>query len=368
MPKRLGKYSASELKVGSKYMLGSLLVEAALLAPARTLTIPKLEKEVTVKGILPLTQNRLADVARTFLNDGVPFLMDTGDRLIQKIGIYELIKDKILDFIYVEADKYSMSDLINYIFEKATFLDRHHFTASIRDWVYSVINTEDDRETFIANMTDNIIAGLRSLVSGPITSVLVSARLLEVIEETISNVVSKFMTTDIGNEMVNRLFDAIEHLEEMTLPYFLDTKANLPRLTMNDKMDALYDAFVGKDLVEKYKQKNLGDQVYNTLISTEYESIWKEIKKHHLKDLVELATYIAGVGIYLNNKAEKKAEKKAFEQSRKEEKLAARVERDAKRDEERAAKKEAKEEKELARLMKKEEKLLKKQKKQKKED
>ncbi len=302
--KNIRKYTVSELKIGAGAALLSVAVEALILAPKKQIPLPK-GKKLTVQGLLPAFQKPIAGAARHFLNETVPHMMTLGDKLLQKIKIYQLLKEYFLDAVYLKADRYSLNDLFTRFFEKASFLDRNKFTAAFRDWAYSVLNSEEDRETFVNNLTDNIIAGLRALVSGPVASVLVSSHLLKVIEETVSNVVEKFMSTEFGNEMVNRLFDAIEHLEDMTLPYFLDTKMNLPRPVMEEKIDGLYNRYIGEGQVENYRSKNYGDQIYNMLASVDYDQIWKELLHHHLKELGQVSLGAAGTAIYLSGEMDK---------------------------------------------------------------
>lgn len=299
MEKGLQKYSVSELKLGAKTVAFSLLLEAVILAPGKTISLPK-GKQVTVRGLLPLLQPQIATAGRFLLNEALPSAMTFGDKVLQKTKVYSFAKGKVLDLVYIKADRYSLNDLLTKFFEKATFLDRNQFTSAFRDWAYSVLNSEEDRETFVNNLTDNIISGLRALVSGPVASVLVSSHLLKVIEETVENVVEKFMSTEFGNEMVNRLFDAIEHLEDMTLPYFLDTKMNLPRPIAEQKTDDLYDRYIGKGRVESYLEKGYGDQLYHFLRSVDYESIWQEIRRKHLKELIQISFGAAGTAIYVS--------------------------------------------------------------------
>lgn len=304
---KLIKYTGTDVKNGAVALLGSLALEGLLLAPKRSFTVPGIKKEVSVSGLVPLSQTFLAEVARKAANDWAPVLMRQGENLLRKVKLYDALKTKLLDFLYVRFADISMSDLLTYFFNRATFINRSNIASGIRDWIYSVMNSDEDRETFVANLTDNILAGLQALSTGTVGAVLVSVNMLRVVEETIQNIVEKFFSSDIGIEVANRLFDAIEHMEEMTLPFFLDHNLNLPRETMSDKLDAAFDAFLGKDRVQRYVDKNYGDQLYNTFVSMDYDKVWKELKQHHTKELGAIALGSAGTAMYWSRKAGKTA-------------------------------------------------------------
>ena len=321
MSRRKRRLTFDELEVGAVLFAGSLLLEGALLAPKKEVTLG--DKTVKVSGLFALSQPYIASIGQKALNVTVPLLMSKLDETLEHYEVKETLKNKILDFLFVKLEEVSMKDAVSFVFDHSSVLDNHETTANVRDYMYDVLTMQNDREAFVSDVTERIISGLRTLTSGTFLSVLVSARFMDVLEETVTLVLQRIMATPFGTQLMDRIFDVVGLLEDQSVTSFLADTVGITEDTVSDLIDTKYNDHIGAGLKEHYEAKNYGDIFYNNLADKDYDSIWNVIMEKHQSDLINVAFTAASVGIFFYRKKMKKvkrADKKNLRLQRKAEK------------------------------------------------
>lgn len=313
------KLSWEEMKLGAKLLVGSFAVEAILLAPEQEVDI--LGKKVKVQGIVPMKKEELAEVIRKSLNYGVPASARVLDTLLRKTGFEPWLRNLSVYFVYDFLDKYSLSTLLTKIFQDTDFLEKNKFSSTVKSYLEGILNNEGNREEFIKKFSKSIIDALSKLAEGTMLSLLFTDHLRETFEELIGSGVQKLLETGIGVQIVDKLTGGVQYVETLTLGSFLTNHFGLDKATMGIFLDDLYNKYIGEQHIQKLETSFLGDQVYATIINTDYNEFFENLKENHVTDLIRVGVSAAGAGLYIIN-ASREAENRvnSFKQKREQKK------------------------------------------------
>lgn len=301
------KLSWEEMKLGAKLLVGSFAVEAVLLAPEQEVEI--LGEKVKIKGIVSMKKDQLAEVVRRVLNYGVPAGARVLDNLLRKSGFEPWLRNLSVYFVYDFLDKYSLSTLLTKIFRDTDFLEKNKFSSTVKSYLEGILNNEGNREEFIKKFSKSVIDALEKIAEGTMLSLLFTDHLRETFEEAVGSGVEKLLETGIGAQIVDKLTGGVQYVENLTLGNFLTNHFGLDKDTMGMFLDDLYNKYLGEEHIAKLESSMLGDQVYATMINTDYNEFFEDLKRNHVMDLIRVGLSAAGAGLYIVN-ASKEAEGK----------------------------------------------------------
>lgn len=306
--------SWDDMKTGGKFLAGSILLEALLLAPKKDVKVGG--KTITLQGLFPLSQKYVATFAEGALNEALPKAAEIGASLLLKTKIEPFVRDKILWLLYDFLDKYSLNSLVSLIFDKTSFLEGNKFSSALRTYLEDIIKNKDGRDNLVQNLTNGILNAIQVLADGTIFSVLINDRVASVIKETASAILEHLVNSDAGNSVAEKLLEAVEHLESLTVASFLTNNLGIPRESMGQMIDTFYDKYLGKTMVQSLRDQHLGSQAYFNLSNLDYNAFFNELWENHLDELLRVAIGGASAGMYLlssgKSAKERAANAKAF--------------------------------------------------------
>ena len=345
------KMTPANLKAGGKYIAASVIVEGLLLAPKVNINVG--EKEITIGGIIPMLQKEIATVVRDTVNTVVPKAAVSTDRVLRNMDLKDKSIDRILWFVYDYMEKYSLSAVVTTVLEKTRLADASNVTTMLRDNLNSVMENKDDRDKLIKGLTEALMNALGVIAEGTVLSAFFSERVVESTTELMTAVIDKAMQTEYGANVVERLLDAVDHFETMTLASFLQDHLGYDRYGFEQALSDFYERNVGSEMVAKYLNLGLGDELYAKIAGMNYDAVFQDITENHWKDLVRVTLSAASAGLYMMNLSKKMDDRSEKRQNRKTKKQAKKSAKEAAQKALEAERKAAKAEKKSSRKQKK---------------
>lgn len=324
------KMTYEEYQMGAKIVLASLALEALILAPQKTLKIGS--KEVTVQGLLPLSQKGVAKAAQLALDNVVPFAMTQADKLLQKAGLKDKAIAKITHFIYDYLEKFSLSKLVTFVMNHNRLMDKNKTTTALRDYANGVLTKEREKEQLLDGVSDSVVNAIQTMTDGTLISLLLNDKAKAFISDFVAELVERFLASDLGKAALDKIFDVIDSMEHMTLSYFLTNKMNYPKERMAEDLEKLYSRYLGEELRARYAERNLGAQVYANVHDMDYDSVYEKLKQEHLGDILQVSLTAASAGIYIMNKLYKHNRKTEARKEKKELRAAKKSAKKSKKD------------------------------------
>jgi len=294
------KLSAKDIQAGTKFFIGSLLAEALIFAPRKTIKVG--EKELTIQGLFPMMQGQIASGAEKVLNTFMPDAVDKGVDALLSTKLEPLLRDKTTWFLYDYLEQFSLNSVLQKLFEQSSLLEKNKFSNALRSYLTGVLQNRDNRDDFVDSLSKGVVNALGILADGSILSILMNDNITDAIKDTVSAVVDQAVSSKGGESVVQQLLGVVSQMEEITVGSFLTDHVGISRDQMGQKIDDLYDQYLGKTMVENLRKKNLGGQVYADLINMEYDTFFKNLINNHLYDLIRVAIGAASIGLFLKDK------------------------------------------------------------------
>ncbi len=306
--KRYDKLTVRQLKQGAKYMALGFALEAAILAPSKDVKIGN--KEFTVGGIFTTTQSELASIALKVLNIALPTAAKQVDSLLKKTDVQNIVRDRIVGFLYDDLAAYSVNALISKAFNSSGFLEKNRLTAAFRTYLSGVLENNDNRENLIKGITDSVISAVNVLTDGTLLSLLFGDAATESAAAYVSGIVEKALLTEAGDETIEKILSVIADLDIITVPFVLESFFRLPKEEMIRLFDEKFSYYLGEGLVERAEQRKLGDEVGGIIDGIEYNEFFDKLIEDHLYDLLKVGLTAAGIGISILDHQDKVAKRK----------------------------------------------------------
>lgn len=320
----------TDLKQGGKYVLGSLLVEALLLAPKTNVKLG--EKEYAVGGVFPMLQREIAEGVRTAFNTVVPKAAVNVEAFLRRLDLKEKIIEKSIWFVYDYMEQFSLNTIVTGALERSNLVDVSKINGLLTDYINGILANKYDRDRLIASITDMLVSAVSVIVEGTPLSVLFSDYLADSLKATASEYLEKFLHTENGEILVERVLSAAEQFENLTLASFLERNMNLGRREAEQFLSNLYEQLVGSDMVATYSNLALGDALYARIAGMDYEAVFKDLTENRWRELLQVTLTAAGAGLSIMNVSknmDRRAEKRANKKSAKLEKKAAKLQKKA---------------------------------------
>ena len=306
--KRYDKLTVRQLKQGAKYMALGFALEAAILAPSKDVKIGN--KEFTVGGIFTTTQSELASIALKVLNIALPTAAKQVDSLLKKTDVQNIVRDRIVGFLYDDLAAYFVNALISKAFNSSGFLEKNRLTAAFRTYLSGVLENNDNRENLIKGITDSVISAVNVLTDGTLLSLLFGDAATESAAAYVSGIVEKALLTEAGDETLEKILSVIADLDIITVPFVLESFFRLPKEEMIRLFDEKFSYYLGEGLVERAEQRKLGDEVGGIIDGIEYNEFFDKLIEDHLYDLLKVGLTAAGIGISILDHQDKVAKRK----------------------------------------------------------
>ena len=316
------KLTLRELRQGGKYMLASIAVEAALLAPKTTVRVA--EKDYEIGGIVPMFQEEIAVLIRDGLNTFIPKTAVTAESVFRRYNVKDKIVDRAIWFIYDYMEQFTLNSIVTGIVEKTNLVDIDK-VGMLRDYIARVLENKDDREKLIDGLTDALLNALAVIAQGTALSIFLNDETAKRVKFTVSDLIDQGMKTESGRIMVDRVLTAVEQFETLTLGGFFERSLGMNRREVEAYINDFYEKLVGSDMVGHYSNLGLGDELYAKISGMDYDEVFKNITQNHLQDLVRVTMAAASVGLYVlsvSDKLDARSEKRAAKKAKKAEKKA----------------------------------------------
>lgn len=318
MARRPKKVGLKDIRYSGKYILASVIVEGLLLAPKTR--VPWNGKEIEIGGIIPMLQKEIASFTRDGVNTVAPKAANKVESLVRQTNLKELLMDRILWFIYDYMEQFTLNSVATSIMDKAGLQMNTKMTGLFRDYLQDVLDSKDDREKLIAGITDFLLNSANTLFAGTSVSLFLTGGLSDNIKRTVSDYVEKGLQTETGAVVIDRILNAVESFETLTLAGFIERNLEMPRPVFEKYLSDLYEKYVGTQMVEKYSDRSLGEELYEKIAGMDYDKVFKDITTNHWRDLIQVTLSAASVGLFFlnaSNRAEAKTERKQEKKQKK---------------------------------------------------
>lgn len=322
MPNPRKALRAAGLKDGGKFVLASVIVEALLLAPKTTVKVGG--KEYLVGGVFPMLQKEIATGVRDTLNRFLPKAAGSAESFLRGFDLKEKILDKAVWFIYDYMEPYTLESILSMVLTRAG-LENTQVTGILRGYLTQVLANKDDREKLVNGLTDLALSAVGIMFRESNLSAFVNAGGNN-LRFTISDLLDRALQSEAGEQLIDRLLEAVEQFETMNLAGFLEHRLGMTRADVEQWIDDFYERYVGTEMVANYSNMALGDSLYLKIAGMDYDKVFADITQNHLQDLVRVTVTAAGIGAYVMSIAHKrdaKAEAKAARKEKKASKKAA---------------------------------------------
>lgn len=325
-PKKVG---LKDIRYSGKYILASVIVEGLLLAPKTTVTWNG--KDIQIGGIIPMLQKEIAAMARDGANTVAPKAATTVEGLVRQTNLKDFAMEKILWFVYDYMEQFTLNSVVTTVLDKANLSANTKMTGLFRDYLQEVLDSKDDREKLIAGITDFLINSAGTVLDDTSVSAFLNGGMRDNVKATVADYVDKWLQTENGAILVDRILNAVEQFETLTLAGFLERNYDLPRPAFEKYLSDLYEEYLGTNMVARYSNLGVGEDLYAKIADMDYDAVFKDIIQNHWRDLLQVTLTAASVGVWFLNvsnkmeaKSEKKRAKKAKKDAKKDAKKAAR--------------------------------------------
>lgn len=325
MPSPKKALRAAGLKDGGKFVLTSVIVEALLLAPKTTVKLG--DKEYLVGGVFPMLQKEIATGVRDTLNRFLPKAAGDAESFLRGFDLKEKLLDKAVWFIYDYMEPYTLETIVSAVLTRAG-LENTQVTGLLRGYLTQVLSNKDDREKLVDGLTDLALSAVGIVLRESNLSAFVNAGGNN-LRFTISDVLDRALQSEAGEQLIDRLLEAVEQFETMNLAGFLEFRLGMTRADVEQWIDDFYERYVGTEMVGRYSNLGLGDSLYWKIAGMDYDKVFQDITQNHLRELVQVTMTAAGIGAYVMSIVHKKEAKAAAKQERKENKATKKAARKA---------------------------------------
>lgn len=292
MSKRIKKMTWDEFTAAAKSGAIAAGVILAVLGPEKHSPISVLKKPV-------------AKAVRFVYNKIIPDAFRVGSDLVDKSGMEQLFRNKLVDFLYDELSKYNGT----FLMEKAMEMiptDRHRWTKTVDSYIRSILNKQDNRKQVSEELAGEIMDVLRKLLDGSKISLRFNAEIEKTIETAISGAIETILTTPVANSTTNMILDSTKKLDDFNVGGLLEKIFGLDKQGMSDYIDSVFSKYVGEEMLENLEKDNRGDVLADQILNVEPGEIRETIKNEYMNDVVDLVWRASTAGIVLRRLFHKK--------------------------------------------------------------
>lgn len=287
MSKKKDKYTPDVLLVGVVGLFGSAAFQRVLIQPKTEIKINDNIK-IPVMGILPFSQQYLANITKKALNDVLPVTMTLAVNTLEKLHVREEFKKGVLWFVYDFMDKYSFNTVISAVLRKFNIVDKEKYKDVLREIIQKLITEKTDRDALIQSATSEIVRIMRLVSEGTVASMIFNDRFAEAASRTIATAIDRFLDNDAAGRLTDYLLKFISQLEDITLPNLMTNVFGVDRVALSNLIDTAYDAVLGERTIEMVRDMRAGDLVYQLITSIDYDELYKYMSSSMNNDLMRL--------------------------------------------------------------------------------
>lgn len=287
MSKKKDKYTPDVLLVGVVGLFGSAAFQRVLIQPKTEIKINDNIK-IPVMGILPFSQQYLANITKKALNDVLPVTMNLAVNTLEKLHVREEFKKGILWFVYDFMDKYSFNTVISAVLRKFNIVDKEKYKDVLREIIQKLITEKTDRDALIQSATSEIVRIMRLVSEGTVASMIFNDRFAEAASRTIATAIDRFLDNDAAGRLTDYLLKFISQLEDITLPNLMTNVFGVDRVALSNLIDTAYDAVLGERTIEMVRDMRAGDLAYQLITSIDYDELYKYMSSSMNNDLMRL--------------------------------------------------------------------------------
>jgi len=234
-------------------------------------TIDFAGKQITVNGILPSMQPKVANLVEDSINAVLknPDLLASVQKAFIKPEIKNEIVDIIIKFIYETADKKSINELIS-IFLKEEQKDV--VVEYTKDLITKVLIDKTDKEYLGRVLTQEGIKIFKEATNNSLMSKMMNERIFASIAKAISVAVHKFVETRATQVILDIVFSEMDNVMDLTVPQLLK-ELSLDESEMRRLVDIIYDAVVLEIVPEVLENIDFGDAAKSGINKIDFEKI-----------------------------------------------------------------------------------------------
>ncbi|MBR5976321.1 MAG: hypothetical protein IK046_00750 [Clostridia bacterium] len=285
------KYTSDVLAMGAAALVGSFGLQRLLLQPKTEVEISGVK--IPVQGIMPYSQKYVADIGRKVFNDVIPVSMSVAVTVCEKLHVREQFKKGFLWFVYEFMARYSFNSVSGFFMRKLKRGNRDEYKNLLRNYVQKLISEKTDREAVIKSATEEIMKILAVITEGTVASLIFNEKVAEAASATISAAVNRFLADDAANRLTEYILRAIEQLEDMTLPGFLEGVLGIGRVEMANLIDTTYDAVLSHDTVKLVRDMHAGDIVADLVNNVDYSKSYDYVSGTSLLKVGAVSAFAA---------------------------------------------------------------------------
>lgn len=287
LSKKKDKYTPDVLLVGVVGLFSSAAFQRVLLQPKTEIKINDKIK-VPVMGVLPFSQQYLANITRKALNDVLPVTMNLAVNTLEKLHVREQFKKGVLWFVYDFMGKYSFNTVLSTVLRKFNIVDKDKYKDVLRDIIQKLITEKTDRDALIQTATTEIVRIMRLVTEGTIASMIFNDRFAEAASTTIATAIDRFLDNDAAGRLTDYLLKLIGQLEDITLPNLMTNVLGIDRVALSNIIDTAYDAVLGERTVDMVRDMRAGDLAYELITGIDYDEIYNYMSSSMNTDLLKL--------------------------------------------------------------------------------
>ncbi len=316
------RYTPDVLAVGAVAFAGSYATQKLLLTPKHKVTIAG-KVDVPVQGLLPFSQKYIARIAKTALNNMLPFSAACLSQSLSWLKVKDRVREGILWFIYDFLSRYSLNTVVSKVLLRFNIFDRDKYKDVLRESIQKFITEKADRDVIIQAVTAEVVSLLRLLSEGTLAAMIFNDRFAAAASVTIATAVDRFLENDAAAKFTDFLFRIIGQFEDITVANILTNVFKLGREQMGSLIDSVYDAVLGDNMVRMLRDLRLGDLVYEIISGVDYDALYAYMSQNMTSDLKRLNVTGAMAAMYFFSGSKNivfKAQKKSNEKAAKKEK------------------------------------------------
>lgn len=259
-------------------------------------TIDFAGRQITVNGILPSMQPKVANLVEDSINAVLknPDLLAPVQKAFLKPEIKNEIVNIIIKFIYETADKKSINELIS-IFLKEEQKDV--VVEYTKEFITKVLIDKTDKEYLGRVLTQEGIKIFKEATSNSLMSKMMNERIFASIAKAISVAVHKFVETRATKVILDIVFSEMDNVMELTIPQLL-TELSLDESEMRRLADIIYDAVVLEIVPEVLENIDFGYAAKSGINKINFEKIDSFINEKFQKFSLKTSAFgavVAGV-------------------------------------------------------------------------
>lgn len=319
MSKKKDKYTPDVLAVGVVALAGSAVFQRVLLQPKTEIEITDSVK-IPVMGLLPFSQQYMANIAKVALNDVLPVSMNVAVNTLEKLRVREEFKKGVLWFVYDFMGKYSFNTVVSTVLRRFNIVDREKYKDVLRELIQKIITEKTDRDALIKTATSEIVRIMRLVTEGTIASMIFNDRFADAASNTVAAAIDRFLDNEAAGRLTDYLLKFIGQLEDITLPNLMNNVFGIGRTELSNLIDRAYDAVLGERTINMVRDMHAGDIAYDLITGINYDEVYKYMTGSMTNDLLRLnvsgamtaMSFYAGAKRMAKKHYEKKDKRDAF--------------------------------------------------------